>query len=220
MPFAQWGAPFRNQEQFEDSYPAQFICEAIDQTRGWFYTLMAVGTLVFDRSSYENVLCLGLLLDAEGRKMSKHFGNVLDPFDLFERHGADAVRWLMLAAGSPWADRRVGHEAIEEIVRKVLLTYYNTASFFTLYANASGWWPGRAGAAAGRAVGARPGGHLRAAPAPRRGHRAGELRHLPPAAGWRVSSTACRTGTCAGPAAGSGTATRPPLGPCTSAWTC
>ena len=143
MPFAQWGAPFRNLEQFEDSYPAQFICEAIDQTRGWFYTLMAVGTLVFDHSSYENVLCLGLLLDAEGRKMSKHFGNVLDPFDLFERHGADAVRWLMLAAGSPWADRRVGHEAIEEIVRKVLLTYYNTAAFFTLYANASGWWPGK-----------------------------------------------------------------------------
>ena len=143
MPFAQWGAPFRNEDQFADSYPAQFICEGIDQTRGWFYTLMAVGTLVFDRSSYENVLCLGLLLDAEGRKMSKHFGNVLDPFDLFERHGADAVRWLMLAAGSPWSDRRVGHEGMEEIVRKVLLTYYNTASFLTLYANATGWWPGK-----------------------------------------------------------------------------
>ncbi|WP_374581511.1 isoleucine--tRNA ligase [Frankia sp. CiP3] len=144
MPFAQWGAPHRNAEQFEGQYPAQYICEAIDQTRGWFYTLMAVGTLVFDRSAYETVLCLGLLLDADGRKMSKHIGNVLDPFELFDRHGADAVRWLMLAAGSPWADRRVGHEALEDIVRKVLLTYWNTASFFVLYANAGGWAPGRA----------------------------------------------------------------------------
>ncbi|WP_322747503.1 MULTISPECIES: isoleucine--tRNA ligase [unclassified Frankia] len=146
MPFAQWGAPHRNGEQFEGQYPAQYICEAIDQTRGWFYTLMAVGTLVFDRSAYETVLCLGLLLDAEGRKMSKHIGNVLDPFELFDRHGADAVRWLMLAAGSPWSDRRVGHEALEDIVRKVLLTYWNTASFFVLYANAGGWAPGRAAA--------------------------------------------------------------------------
>ncbi|WP_374404646.1 isoleucine--tRNA ligase [Frankia sp. Cj3] len=144
MPFAQWGAPHRNAEQFEGQYPAQYICEAIDQTRGWFYTLMAVGTLVFDRSAYETVLCLGLLLDADGRKMSKHIGNVLDPFELFDRHGADAVRWLMLAAGSPWADRRVGHEALEDIVRKVLLTYWNTASFLVLYANAGGWAPGRA----------------------------------------------------------------------------
>ncbi|MBX6387774.1 MAG: isoleucine--tRNA ligase [Frankia sp.] len=143
MPFAQWGAPHRNQAEFERSYPAQYICEAIDQTRGWFYTLMAVGTLVFDRSSYETVLCLGLLLDAEGRKMSKHLGNVLDPIALFEQHGADAVRWLMLAGGSPWSDRRVGHEAIEDIVRKVLLTYWNTASFFALYASAAGWNPAK-----------------------------------------------------------------------------
>ncbi|WP_018635023.1 isoleucine--tRNA ligase [Parafrankia elaeagni] len=141
MPFAQWGAPHRNAEEFARQYPARYICEAIDQTRGWFYTLMAIGTLVFDRSSYETVLCLGLLLDAEGRKMSKHVGNVLDPFELFERHGADAVRWLMLAGGSPWSDRRVGHEAIEDIVRKILLTYWNTASFFSLYAGAANWRP-------------------------------------------------------------------------------
>ncbi|HSP39590.1 MAG TPA: isoleucine--tRNA ligase [Frankiaceae bacterium] len=141
MPFAQWGAPHCNDEQFRASYPAQYICEAIDQTRGWFYTLMAIGTLVFDESSYETVLCLGLLLDGEGRKMSKHLGNVLDPFELFDRHGADAVRWLMLAGGSPWMDRRVGHDAIEEIVRKVLLTYWNTASFFLLYASSAGFEP-------------------------------------------------------------------------------
>ncbi|MDX6274971.1 MAG: isoleucyl-tRNA synthetase [Frankiales bacterium] len=142
MPFGQWGAPHRNKAEFEASYPAQYICEAIDQTRGWFYTLMAIGTLVFDKSSYETVLCLGHILDAEGRKMSKHLGNVLDPFELFERHGADAVRWYMLCSGSPWSARRVGHEVLEEVVRKVLLTYWNTASFLVLYANANNWTPG------------------------------------------------------------------------------
>ena len=141
MPFAQWGAPHHHEADFEAAYPAQYICEAIDQTRGWFYSLMAVGTLVFDRSSYENVVCLGLLLDGDGRKMSKHLGNILDPFELFATHGADAVRWLMLASGSPWVDRRVGHEALREIVRKVLLTYWNTASFLVTYANAAGWSP-------------------------------------------------------------------------------
>jgi isoleucyl-tRNA synthetase len=139
MPFAQWGAPHHHEADFAHAYPAQYICEAIDQTRGWFYSLMAVGTLVFDRSSYENVVCLGLLLDEHGRKMSKHLGNILDPFELFATHGADAVRWLMLAQGSPWVDRRVGHETLREIVRKVLLTYWNTASFLVTYANASGW---------------------------------------------------------------------------------
>jgi isoleucyl-tRNA synthetase len=144
MPFAQWGAPYREKETFEASYPAQYICEAIDQTRGWFYSLMAVGTLVFDRSSYENVVCLGHILAEDGRKMSKHLGNVLEPMPLMEKHGADALRWFMAAAGQPWAARRVGDVALEEIVRKVLLTYWNTASFFVLYANASDWSPGDA----------------------------------------------------------------------------
>ncbi|WP_236826522.1 MULTISPECIES: isoleucine--tRNA ligase [unclassified Blastococcus] len=139
MPFAQWGAPYRNQEQFQAAYPAQFICEAIDQTRGWFYSLMAVGTLVFEQSSYENVLCLGHILAEDGRKMSKHLGNILEPIPLMDRHGADAVRWFMLAGGSPWSARRVGHETLSEVVRKVLLTYWNTASFFTLYAETNGW---------------------------------------------------------------------------------
>jgi isoleucyl-tRNA synthetase len=142
MPFAQWGAPHRNDETFERQYPAKFIAEAIDQTRGWFYTLMAIGTLVFDRSSYETVLCLGHIVDVDGRKMSKHLGNILEPFELFERHGADPVRWLLLCVGTPWANRRVGDAAIEEVVRKVLLTYWNTVSFFTLYASTAGWSPG------------------------------------------------------------------------------
>ena len=139
MPFAQWGYPHveGSVEKFKASYPADFICEAIDQTRGWFYTLMTIGTLVFDESSYKTVLCLGHILDKDGRKMSKHVGNVLEPMALMEQHGADAVRWYMLAAGSPWAARRVGHEAINEVVRKTLLTYWNTVSFHALYAKAS-----------------------------------------------------------------------------------
>ena len=142
MPFAQFGAPHRNNAEFEASYPAQYICEAIDQTRGWFYSLMAVGTVVFGRSSYETVLCLGHILADDGRKMSKHLGNILQPVPLMDRHGADALRWFMLCSGSPWSARRVGHGPLEEIVRKVLLTYWNTASFLTLYAGAAGWTPG------------------------------------------------------------------------------
>jgi isoleucyl-tRNA synthetase len=142
MPFAQHGAPLRNFDEFAAAYPAQFICEALDQTRGWFYSLMAVGTLMFGRSAYENVVCLGLILDERGVKMSKHLGNVLQPMPLMERHGADALRWFFAASGSPWIDRRVGHDALNEIVRKVLLTYWNTASFLVLYANAGGWTVG------------------------------------------------------------------------------
>ncbi|MGE0818609.1 MAG: isoleucine--tRNA ligase [Candidatus Nanopelagicales bacterium] len=141
MPFAQFGYPHVGQQEFADRYPADFICEAIDQTRGWFYTLMAVGTLVFDRSSYKTVLCLGHILDEEGRKMSKHLGNILEPIPLMDDHGADAVRWFMLAGGSPWQARRVGHSTIQEVVRKTLLTYWNTVSFQALYARESGFEP-------------------------------------------------------------------------------
>ena len=139
MPFAQWGYPHKpgSVEKFKAAYPADFICEAIDQTRGWFYTLMTIGTLVFDQSSYKNVLCLGHILDKDGRKMSKHLGNVIEPIALMDQHGADAVRWYMLAAGSPWSARRVGHDAISDVVRKTLLTYWNTISFHTLYAQSS-----------------------------------------------------------------------------------
>jgi len=144
MPFAQHGYPESNKEFFEKSYPADFICEAIDQTRGWFYTLMAIGTLVFDQSSYKNVLCLGHILDEDGRKMSKHLGNVLEPIALMNEHGADAVRWFMLVSGSPWQARRVGHNTIAEVVRKTLLTYWNTVAFQSLYARAGNWQPSSA----------------------------------------------------------------------------
>lgn len=143
MPFAQWGYPWvpGSAEILEAAYPADFICEAIDQTRGWFYTLMAVGTLVFDKSSYRNVLCLGHILAEDGRKMSKHLGNILEPIPLMDEHGADAVRWFMAAGGSPWAARRVGHQTIQETVRKVLLTYWNTVAFQVLYAGLGDWDP-------------------------------------------------------------------------------
>ncbi len=154
MPFAQFGAPWRNEAEFESSYPAQFVCEALDQTRGWFYSLMAVGTLVSGRSAYENVVCVGLLVDETGRKMSKTLGNVLEPIPLMDRHGADALRWFFAASGSPWSARRVSHDVLSEIVRKVLLTYWNTASFLVLYANAGGWT--RDGLAAAPAAADRP----------------------------------------------------------------
>ena len=155
MPFAQWGYPHApgSVEKFQATYPADFICEAIDQTRGWFYSLMAVGTLVFDQSSYQNVLCLGHILAEDGRKMSKHLGNILLPIPLMDEHGADAVRWFMAAGGSPWSARRVGHQTIQETVRKVLLTYWNTVAFQALYARTNDWTPaGEAPAVAERHV--------------------------------------------------------------------
>ncbi len=145
MPFAQFGAPLHNLEQAQAAYPADFICEAIDQTRGWFYSLMAVGTLVFERSSYRNVVCLGHILAEDGRKMSKHLGNILEPIPLMDRHGADAVRWFMACTGSPWASRRVGHKALEEIASKVIRTYWSIASFQSLYARANEWQPSAGG---------------------------------------------------------------------------
>ncbi|MGH3900801.1 MAG: isoleucine--tRNA ligase [Pseudonocardiaceae bacterium] len=154
MPFASLGYPHvpGSEEAFAATYPAQYICEAIDQTRGWFYTLMAVGTLVFDRSAYENVVCLGHIMAEDGRKMSKHLGNVLAPIPLMDVHGADALRWFMACSGSPWSQRRVGPGPLDEVVRKVLMTYWNTASFFSLYATHSRWAPETAHIAAERPV--------------------------------------------------------------------
>jgi isoleucyl-tRNA synthetase len=143
MPFAQLGYPHMegSEEAFLARFPADFIAEAIDQTRGWFYSLLAVSTLLFDRASYRTVLCLGHIVDAEGKKMSKSAGNVVDPWELIERHGADALRWLLLTDGSPWIARRVGHDALEEVVRKFFLTLWNTYYFFTTYARLDGWAP-------------------------------------------------------------------------------
>ena len=190
MPFAQWGYPHveGSAEMLEQAYPADFICEAIDQTRGWFYTLMAVGTLVFEQSSYRNVLCLGHILAEDGRKMSKHLGNIVEPIPLMDEHGADAVRWFMAAGGSPWAARRVGHATIQETVRKVLLTYWNTVAFHVLYANLPAGRPADAAPAAGRASGAGPVGALRGAPAGRRGHRRRWSSSTPSAPGTLLSA--------------------------------
>jgi isoleucyl-tRNA synthetase len=136
MPFAQFHYPFENEELFEERFPADFICEAIDQTRGWFYTLLAESTLLFDTSSYRNCVCLGLILDPEGQKMSKSKGNVVEPWDVIAAHGADAFRWYYLTAQQPWSGYRFSVDTVGESVRQFLLTLWNTYSFWVLYANA------------------------------------------------------------------------------------
>ena len=218
MPFAQYGYPHQNKELFESRYPAQFISEAIDQTRGWFYTLMAVGTLVFDKSSYENVVCLGHILAEDGRKMSKHLGNTLEPIPLMDQHGADAVRWFMAAGGSPWAARRVGHGTIQEVVRKTLLTYWNTVAFQALYARTSDWAPSAADPApADRTVLDRWLLSELNSLVERRHFGPGGVRHPEGGQGCSPpSSTTSPTGTYAARAAASGRATRPRCAPCTT----
>jgi isoleucyl-tRNA synthetase len=135
MPFAQWHAPFENQEVFEQRFPADYICEALDQTRGWFYSLLAVSTLLFGRSSYETCLCLGLILDPEGQKMSKSKGNVVVPWDVISTHGADAFRWYYFTSKQPWDGYRFSLETVGESVRHFLKTLWNTYSLYVQYAN-------------------------------------------------------------------------------------
>ncbi len=135
MPFAQWHYPFENKEIFEANFPANFISEAIDQTRGWFYTLMAISTLLFDKAPFENCIVMGHVQDAEGRKMSKHIGNVVDPWEVLGKQGADAVRWYFYASGAPWLPTRFSSELVSEMQRKFLGTLWNTYAFFTLYAS-------------------------------------------------------------------------------------
>ncbi len=134
MPFAQFHAPFENAERFEARFPAQFICEALDQTRGWFYSLLAISTLLFDRSPYEHVLCLGLLLDEEGQKMSKSRGNIVVPWDILDTYGADAFRWYFFTAKQPWDGYRFSTEAVGEGVRLFLRQLWNTYAFLRTYA--------------------------------------------------------------------------------------
>ncbi len=135
MPFAQWHYPFENEEIFNENFPADFISEALDQTRGWFYTLMAISTLLFDKSPYKNVIVLGLVQDKEGQKMSKHKGNVVDPWTVLDKQGADAVRWHFYTASAPWLPSRFYEEAVSEVQRKFMGTLWNTYAFYVLYAN-------------------------------------------------------------------------------------
>ncbi len=135
MPFAQYHYPFENKEIFEDNFPADFICEAIDQTRGWFYTLLVISTILKCRSSFKNVLVLGLINDENGQKMSKSRGNVVQPWDILNTRGADALRWYFFTGVSPWLPKNFSLKAIDEVIRKFILTLWNTYSFFVIYAN-------------------------------------------------------------------------------------
>ncbi len=141
MPTAQWGFPAVPGSEARLVYPADFICEAIDQTRGWFYSLLAVNTLVRGSTPYRNVLCLGHIVDADGRKMSKSLGNVIDPWEILRTRGADPLRWWMFSQGSPWTPTRVSFEAIDAALRDTLLTIWNTWSFFATYASLNGFDP-------------------------------------------------------------------------------
>jgi isoleucyl-tRNA synthetase len=141
MPFAQWHYPFENQDLFRQRFPADYICEAVDQTRGWFYSLHALATMLFDSIAYRNVICLGLVLDAKGEKMSKSRGNVVDPWEIIGRYGADPLRWYLFTATAPGNARRFDPKQIEEAVRRFFLTLWNTYAFFVTYAVLDGFDP-------------------------------------------------------------------------------
>lgn len=139
MPYAQHHFPFENEEVFKQNYPADFIAEGVDQTRGWFFTLHAIATMVFDSVAYKNVVSNGLVLDKNGVKMSKRLGNAIDPFETLETYGADATRWYMISNASPWDNLKFDLDGVDEVRRKFFGTLYNTYSFFALYANIDGF---------------------------------------------------------------------------------
>jgi len=139
MPFAQWHYPFENKERFEANFPADFICEGVDQTRGWFYSLHAIGTLIKDKPAYKNVIVNGLLLDANGEKMSKSKDNTVNPFDALDEHGADVIRWYMLASSQPWDNTKYAERGLRDTRTKVFGTLENVYSFFATYANIDGF---------------------------------------------------------------------------------
>lgn len=143
MPFAQHHYPFENKELFESQFPAQFISEAVDQTRGWFYSLLAESTLLFNKAPYENVVVMGLVLDENGQKMSKSKGNAVDPFDTLAAHGADAIRWFFYTCSAPWLPKRYQDKAVTEGQRKFMGTLWNTYAFWVLYANIDNFDPAR-----------------------------------------------------------------------------
>lgn len=139
MPYAQWHYPFENKEIFEKNFPADFIAEGVDQTRGWFFSLHAIATMVFDSVAFRNVVSNGLVQDKEGRKMSKRLGNAIEPFETIAKYGADATRWYMISNAQPWDNLRFDLDGIAEAQRKIFATLYNTYSFFALYANIDKW---------------------------------------------------------------------------------
>ncbi|MBK6391535.1 MAG: isoleucine--tRNA ligase [Saprospiraceae bacterium] len=140
MPYAQWHYPFENQEKFKANFPADYIAEGVDQTRGWFFTLHAIATMCFDSVAFKNVVSNGLVLDKNGQKMSKRLGNAVDPFETLDKHGADATRWYMIANANPWENLKFDIEGLEESKRKFFGTLYNTYSFFSLYANVDSFY--------------------------------------------------------------------------------
>ena len=135
MPYAQWHYPFENKDEFEKKYPADFISEAVDQTRGWFYSLLAISTLLFDKAPFKNVVVLEFILDKEGKKMSKHKGNVVDPFEIVNKYGADPVRWYLVGTSNSWLPTRFDPDGLSEVIRKYFDTLRNSCSFFAIYAN-------------------------------------------------------------------------------------
>lgn len=144
MPVAQWGYPRKNQEKFEEQFPADYICEAVDQTRGWFYSLHAISTMLFDSVAFKNVICLGHILDENGQKMSKSRGNIVDPWSVLDESGADAFRWYLYTSGPPGEPRRFSTNLVNEVVKKFWLTLWNTYRFFVEYALIDGWTPDKA----------------------------------------------------------------------------
>ncbi len=141
MPLAQWGYPHKGRVEFEGQFPADYICEAVDQTRGWFFALHAISSMLFEEVSFRNVICLGFILDHEGKKMSKSRGIVVDPWEVIESQGADAMRWYFYTAGPPGDNKRFSTEMVAEVVRKFWSTLWNTYSFLVTYANLDGWTP-------------------------------------------------------------------------------
>jgi isoleucyl-tRNA synthetase len=173
MPYAQWHYPFENREAFERHFPADFICEGVDQTRGWFYSLIAISTLLGRGPAYRNVIVNDLILDAEGQKMSKSRGNVVDPWEALRDHGADAIRWYLLGSSNPWLPKRFDPDGVREGERKVFDTLRNSYRFFALYANLEGWTPEMEAPRRERAPGAGPLAPLPARPPRRAGRGAG-----------------------------------------------
>jgi len=143
MPYAQWHYPFEHEEEFEAHFPADFICEGLDQTRGWFYSLMAIGTMLGRGPAYRNVVVNDLVLDAEGQKMSKSKGNTVNPWDAIDAHGTDALRWYFITSSNPWVPKRFDPEGVDEAARKFLDTLFNTYRFFRMYAEVESWSPSR-----------------------------------------------------------------------------